>query len=314
MKIPYLLLSFALCFCSLSAMAQKKLSFRFATKAESQMLITDIDNFTNKLNNLDIDLRLGKEKGRKSELLRLAMNETMNWSDAEKQKVSEAFKSLQTKMTNLKLNVKYPMTVVFVKTSMKEEFNVSAYTRKNWIALGDSTLKSASKEQMEYIIANSLFHLVSRADKDFRKKAYSIIGFNVLDREIFFPIDIIEKRISNPDVETYDSYAEFNVNGVQQKCSMIVYSKSDTITNNLDELLQIGFIPLNENFIPTQVDGKTVIYGLNEIGDFYDKVGRNTDCIINPEEIMAENFAILVTQKKNVPNPEIIEKLAAILK
>ena len=71
MKISRLLFSTILCCISLTAFAQKKIPFRFATKAEAQMLITDIDNFTNKLNSFDINLRLGKENGRKSELLRL---------------------------------------------------------------------------------------------------------------------------------------------------------------------------------------------------------------------------------------------------
>lgn len=313
-KISYLFLSIALCCCSLSSMAQKKLTHRFATRAEAQMLITDIDNFTNKLNSLDIDLRLNKENGRKSELLRLAMNETMNWSEADKKKVSDAFKSLQTKISKQKLNIKYPMDIVFVKTSMKEEFNVAAYTRKNWIALGDSLLKVSNQEQMEYIIAHEFFHLISRANKEFKKKAYSIIGFNVVDREIFFPVDIIEKKISNPDIEAYDSYAEFTINGTLQKCSMIIYSNSSKTTGTLDEHLNVGLIPLNESLLPIQVDGKTTIYNIEQAEDFYNKIGKNTKYIINPEEIMAENFALLLTQKKNLPNPEIIEKLAATLK
>lgn len=314
MKISYLFLSIVLCCCSLSSMAQKKLSFRFATRAEAQMLITDIDNFTNKLNNLDIDLRLGKENGRKSELLRLAMNETMNWSEADKKKVSDAFKSLQTRISKQKLNIKYPMDIVFVKTSMKEEFNVTAYTRKNWIALGEELLKTASNTQIETVIAHKLFHLLTRADKEFKKKAYSIIGFNIVDREIFFPVDIMEKKISNPDIEIYDSYAEFTIDGTKQKCSMIIYSNSNKHTGTLGEHLNIGLIPLNDNLLPIQSDGKTIIYDIEQAEDFYTKIGKNTQNIINPEEIMADNFTYLLTQKKDLANPEIVEKLATILK
>ena len=72
------------------------------------MLITDIDNFTNKLNSFDINLRLEKEDGKKSELLRLAMNETKNWSDTDKKKIETAIKSLQSKIDKQKLKIKYP--------------------------------------------------------------------------------------------------------------------------------------------------------------------------------------------------------------
>ncbi|MCF2593397.1 hypothetical protein I6E11_06240 [Bacteroides caecigallinarum] len=289
--------------------------FRFATRAEAQMLITDIDNFTNKLNSFDINLRLGKEDGRKSELLRLAMNETLNWSEEEKKKITATFKSLQSKIDKQKLKIKYPQEVILVKTSMKEEMNVAAYTRKNWIALGEKYINEATNEELEYILAHEIFHLLTRSNKEFKKSVYSVIGFNVTERELFFPIDIIEKRISNPDIELYDSYAEFTINGNKQKCSMIIYSKIPfSPEKSLSDYLSVGLIPLNDNLIPVQNDGKTVIYDIEQAEDFYEKIGKNTQYIINPEEILADNFAYLLIQKKDLPNPEILTKIAELLK
>lgn len=315
MKISHWILFAILCCVSLTAVGQKKISYRFATRAEAQMLITDIDNFTNKLNSFDIDLRLGKQDGRKSELLRLAMNETLNWSEDEKKKITATFKSLQTKIDKQKLKIKYPQEVILVKTSMKEEMNVAAYTRKNWIALGEKYINESTNEELEYLLAHEIFHLLTRSDKVFKKSVYSVIGFNVADRELFFPIDIIEKRISNPDIELYDSYAEFTINGKKQKCSMIIYSQIPfSPEKTLSDYLSVGLIPLNDDLIPIQNDGKTVIYGIEEAEDFYDMIGRNTKYIINPEEILADNFAYLLIQKKDLPNPEIPKKIASILK
>ena len=279
------------------------------------MLITDIDNFTNKLNSFDINLRLGKEDGRKSELLRLAMNETLNWSEEEKKKITATFKSLQSKIDKQKLKIKYPQEVILVKTSMKEEMNVAAYTRKNWIALGEKYINEATNEELEYLLAHEIFHLLTRSNKEFKKSVYSVIGFNVTERELFFPIDIIEKRISNPDIELYDSYAEFTINGNKQKCSMIIYSKIPfSHEKSLSDYLSVGLIPLNDNLIPVQNDGKTVIYDIEQAEDFYEKIGKNTQYIINPEEILADNFAYLLIQKKDLPNPEILTKIAELLK
>lgn len=315
MRISHWLLSVILCCLSINVFAQKKIPFRFATRAEAQMLITDIDNFTNKLNSFDINLRLGKEDGRKSELLRLAMNETLNWSEEEKKKITATFKSLQSKIDKQKLKIKYPQEVILVKTSMKEEMNVAAYTRKNWIALGEKYINEATNEELEYLLAHEIFHLLTRSNKEFKKSVYSVIGFNVTERELFFPIDIIEKRISNPDIELYDSYAEFTINGNKQKCSMIIYSKIlFSPEKSLSDYLSVGLIPLNDNLIPVQNDGKTVIYDIEQAEDFYEKIGKNTQYIINPEEILADNFAYLLIQKKDLPNPEILTKIAELLK
>lgn len=315
MRISHWLLSVILFCLSINVFAQKKIPFRFATRAEAQMLITDIDNFTNKLNSFDINLRLGKEDGRKSELLRLAMNETLNWSEEEKKKITATFKSLQSKIDKQKLKIKYPQEVILVKTSMKEEMNVAAYTRKNWIALGEKYINEATNEELEYLLAHEIFHLLTRSNKEFKKSVYSVIGFNVTERELFFPIDIIEKRISNPDIELYDSYAEFTINGNKQKCSMIIYSKIPfSPEKSLSDYLSVGLIPLNDNLIPVQNDGKTVIYDIEQAEDFYEKIGKNTQYIINPEEILADNFAYLLIQKKDLPNPEILTKIAELLK
>jgi hypothetical protein len=45
----------------------------------------------------------------------------------------------------------------------------------------------------------------------------------------------------------------------------------------------------------------------------YEQVGRNTQYIIHPEEIMADNFAELVMQDRSVPTPEILQKMLAVL-
>ena len=314
MKISHLLLSSILCCVSLAALAQKKIPYRFATRAESQMLITDIDNLTNKLNSFDINLRMEKKDGKKSELLRLAMNETKNWSDTDKKKIETAIKSLQSKIDKQKLKIKYPQEIILVKTSMKEEMNVAAYTRKNWIALGEDFIQNASNEELEYLIAHEMFHVLTRSNTDFKKSVYSIIGFNVTDKELFFPIDITEKKVSNPDIEKYDSYAEFTIDGTKQKCSMIIYSDKPYTSGGLDNYLNVGLIPLDDNLLPLRADGNTIIYNIDKATDFYDKIGKNTKHVINPEEIMADNFAYMLIQKKDLPNPEILEKIAAILK
>ena len=314
MKISHLLILTILWCISLTAPAQKKTPYRFATRAEAQMLITDIDNFTDKLNSFDINLRLGKENGRKSELLRLAMNETRNWSDDEKKIITDALNSLQSRIDKQKLKIKYPKEIILVKTSMKEEMNTAVYTRKNWIALGERFINETGKEDLEYKLAHVLFHLLTKDNKDFKKSVYSIIGFNVTDRELLFPMDIVEKRISDPDIELHDSYAEFTVNGNRQKCTMLIYSDKPYTSGTLSDYFNVGLIPLNDNLMPIQENGNTVIYSIDQTEDFYEKIGRNTSHIINPEEILADNFAYMLMQKKDLPNPEITQKIAAILK
>lgn len=318
MKMTHLVSTVLFCCMTLTSFAQKKqnssLNFRFATRAEAQMLVTDIDNFSNGLNQFDIDLRLQKENSRKSEWLRLAMNETKNWSDAEKDRVSKAFKTISANIKKLKLTLDYPQEVVLLKTTMKEELNMGAYTRKNWIAIGDQFLEKGSDAQLLYLVGHELFHILTRNSLDFKRAAYSAINFTVVDHEIILPTDVIAKRISNPDIERRDSYVELIIQGKPTKCVQVMYTTKEYTTGTVDEYMQVGFIPLNEDLIPIMQNGQTVIYPAAEVEkEFHQKVGNNTPYLIDPEEIMADNFSFMLIQQKDLANPEIIERLKKVL-
>lgn len=288
--------------------------FRFATRAEAQMLITELDDYTRNWNQFDIDVRLQKPQGRKSALLQFAMDQTLNWSDEEKARISKTMKSLDTEIKKQKYNLDFPKEIVFVKTTQKEEGNAEAYTRMNWIAIGEEALKSSSDTDLKYLVAHELFHLLTRQNANFKKDMYQIIGFEVAEKEILFPSDLAEIRISNPDISRYDSYGTFTIGGQKQYCTMVIYTDKPYNGNTLFDYMKIGLVPLNGEFIPVQKSGKTIIYSLDEAEDFYTQVGKNTSYVINPEEIMADNFAFTLIGKKDLPNPEIIQNTQKVLK
>lgn len=288
--------------------------FRFATRAEGQMLITELDDYTRNWNQFDIDVRLQKSQGRKSELLQFAMDQTLNWSDEEKARISKTMKSLDAEIKKQKYQLEFPKEIIFVKTTQKEEGNAQAYTRMNWIAIGEEALKSASEEDFKYLIAHELFHLLTRQNADFKKDMYQVIGFDTTEKEILFPSDLAEIRISNPDISRYDNYGTFTIGGQKQYCTMVIYTDKPYDGKTLFEYLKIGLVPLNEEFIPVQKSGRTIIYSLDDATDFYTQVGKNTSYVINPEEIMADNFAFTLIGKKDLPNPEIIQNTQKVLK
>jgi hypothetical protein len=46
---------------------------------------------------------------------------------------------------------------------------------------------------------------------------------------------------------------------------------------------------------------------------FHEQIGRNTGYIIHPEEVLADNFVLLVRRETDVPSPEILERMDALL-
>jgi len=62
-------------------------------------------------------------------------------------------------------------------------------------------------------------------------------------------------------------------------------------------------------------EGEPVIINVKNLPpEFFEKVGRNTSYLYHYEEILAENFAYLITEyHEDVPNPEILVKLDNVL-
>lgn len=166
---------------------------------------------------------------------------------------------------------------------MQEEGGASAYTRKNWIAIGENVLNNTQDTQMQLLLAHELFHILTRHDLNFKKSVYQTIGFTVMDHEILFPTDILEKRISNPDISRYDSYAPLTVNGKTQNYTMMIYTDRPYEDGDFFDYIKIGLIPLNEQFIPIQENGETIIIPIEQAEDLYEKIGKNTDYVINPK-------------------------------
>lgn len=175
-------------------------------------------------------------------------------------------------------------------------------------------MKEASDADLKYLVAHELFHLLTRQNSNFKKDIYKVIGFTVIEKEIIFPSDLAEIRISNPDISRYDSYGTFTIGGQKQYCTMVIYTDRPYDGKTLFDYLKVGLVPLNGDFVPIQKAGKTIIYALDEAEDFYTQVGKNTNYLIHPEEIMADNFAFTLIDKKDLANPEIIQNVQKVLK
>lgn len=292
----------------------QKINFKFATQAEAQKLLTSEDSYTNGWSQIDIDMRMQKENSQKAALIRFAGEQALEWQENEKKRFLQFAKEIEDSIAALQLQIPIPDEIILLKTTMQEEGGAGGYTRKNWIALGKAPIESPADHLVRGLLVHELFHVITRANPDFKRKIYSTISFNVLENNIEYPKDFLERRVSNPDV-TYDSYATFTVNGQKENCTMNIYTDKTFKGQKLFECIHnIGFIPLDKQFKPKTKDGKTIIYPMKDISDFYEKIGYNTRYVIHPEEILAENFVIAVLNRKGVKSPGLTLKIQEALK
>jgi len=290
----------------------------FATVEQAKRILTARDDFIRRLSPFDRAARMKSDKDvSERDFLNFVGGNVLAWTDAEKQKVTSAFQGVRMKLGTLRSLL--PEEVYLIKTTGNEEGD-APYTRARAIVLPASEL-ARSEVEMQRSICHELFHIVSRLNPELREKLYAAIGFVKCD-EIEFPQDLKARKITNPDAPRNDHFIRLQVDGKAHWAIPVLFSSNEKYDLNRSgeffDYLQLRFLLVeNDENSPAPkpiYDGPSAkLVSMEEVSGFIDQVGRNTAYLIHPEEILAENFVLLVFRQANVPSPDIIDKLDNVL-
>ena len=266
--------------------------------------LTNHDEFTNTWSKFDIDVRLKQSNGEKNELFHFISKQVLEWSNSEKKILDSVMQLINKDIKSLKLQIDYPDTIFFIKTTGEEEGNAAGYTRSKCIILSENTLLLEFQE-LKNLVIHELFHILSRYNLRFRKIMYEIIDFKLIE-EIEYPMSLIDFKITNPDAPSINSYINLSNDVIDDDYVLITYSESNYNKGGIFDYLQFGFIKLKD--LKTSV--KTpIIYSENDFTNFYEKIGKNTNYIIHADEILADNFVFLLNNRINLPSQWVVDKM-----
>ncbi len=204
-------------------------------------------------------------------------------------------------------NLPIPAKVPFMATSMAEEGSAAAYTRKCGIVVNNRAIYGFGN--LNELVAHELFHVLTRNDPKFKAKMYKLIGFKTLKKDIQVPESFKNMMISNPDVDHHNSYATFKINGKKVDCAMYIYSDEEWKGGTFFSYMKTGLVEIDKKKCTLVLkDGKPVIHSISDAEDFYDKVGRETDYVIDPEEILADNFSYVLCGSTHSDLAKAIQK------
>jgi hypothetical protein len=251
------------------------------------------------------------------EFLKYVSQNVVAWTDTEKQKVESVLKSIKPRLETLALP--FPETIYLVKTTGNEEGG-AAYTRGNAIVFPKAEL-AASTMAIQKLICHELFHILSRANDEVRERLYEVIGFTKCN-EIEFPDKLKSRKITNPDAPKNDHCILVHIDGKPSWAVPILLSSTEKFDVNrggeLFDYLQFRFLLVERSGDPPAVralhnGAESRLVDMRRVSGFIEQVGKNTGYIIHPEEILADNFALLVLEEQGVPSPEILEKMRKAL-
>ncbi|UCH48510.1 MAG: hypothetical protein JSU95_01430 [Betaproteobacteria bacterium] len=289
----------------------------FAPRQVASEIMAADDEYTSRMSQFDRMLRLKTESpvSRSQYFAHMAGN-TLDWTEADRNRLRPLLTRLASALAGYDLPL--PPTVLLIKTTGNEEVG-EGHTRANAIAL---PLRSFAEddETLFFLLAHELFHVMSRYDARFRQQAYALVGFRI-GPELQLPGAIAPLQITNPDAPRHDSFIDVYVDGQAITVVPVLLSRSAVfdleIGEDLDDywtlrLLVVEKSPGSEALTPQMRNGAPVLLRLRRVTGFIDQIGRNTTYIIHAEEVLAENFAFLVTGE-TVAEPQRVEALRRLL-
>ena len=283
--------------------------YRFASQEEGRRLRLANTAYLESLTQNDIDWKLSNPGKSLDEFKVLAAEQIMDFTPEEKRALSKAMNFIEARCTELGFRLPCKEEIVFIKTKMGDEGYAGGYTLKNEIYLCDYETERFARayqgepnddaDYREYrvnfsreILSHEIFHTLSRNDAKFRQLMYNLIGFTIMDHEIEFGPTVKNMLLHNPDVERYDNYADFTINGQKRSCTLIaVYPSTfaEAVAVNPDANF---FFDMQSMLVP--LDEPDTMIPVSEASDFYDVLGHNTDYVCAAEECIADNFSFLI--------------------
>lgn len=288
-------------------------NLQFLSKDAASEYLSGSDEFISSLSMFDMSARMKTDQViNKEKFLIFVADSTLDWSEYEKTKVTKAYSDIKTEL--LKRNILLPSDISIILTNGKEEGN-AAYTRGNAIILQRDKL--STKTELQRIIAHEMFHIYTRNNHSIKNNLYEIIGFHPVD-EFIFPRALSHRKITNPDAPLNNYAIKVEHNDEKLWVAPILFSATNayipTKGGEFFDYLQFKLLVLadgNENKLYNP--DRPRILDLSQVTGYFEQVGKNTNYIIHPEEILADNFALIMSGRINVQSPEIIEGIEHVI-
>ena len=286
----------------------------FLSKADAAKVLTQEDDFVNGISQFDMASRMKREDNpSKTDYLAFVATQTLDWTPQDRNAVTLAFKQLQPKLNAL--NVALPQPIQFIKTTGLEEGG-AAYTRGQAIILQQKQLDN--QQRLPALIAHELLHVFSRFNPEVKQQLYQAIGFYPVG-EIPFPTSLTQQKITNPDAPINDFAIRVKHDGEMVWVVPILYSGEPGYSlekgGEFFDYLEFMFVIVGNDELPNIAaydPDNAQIVKVSEFKGFFKQIGRNTNYIIHPEEIIAENFSLLMTGEIELKSPELLHKVEQV--
>ncbi len=289
---------------------------RFASAAESRLLLGAHDTFVAALSPYDRSARTGRRDAvAEADFLTFAAGQALDWQPGDIATITAELTKISTRLGTLKLPL--PDTILLVKTTGREEAE-TPYTRGNAIILPQQYM-SVAPEELERVLIHEIFHVISRHVLERRDALYAIVGYRECG-PLQWPPELAARRITNPDAPETRYCITLARGGAPLTFYPVLLAKEETFNpalpgTFLERLLfkLLAVMGSGTHWTPGRAGDALVLLDAANVPEYFTAIGLNTRYIIHPEEILADNFILLVRGERKVRTPKIIDELERVL-
>jgi len=292
-------------------------AYAFSTAAEGRAILGARDDYVRATTALErsAQLRTG-DKVDEVRFMQFMQGTVLDWSEEERRHLRPLIARLDRFLSGLKW--KRPGKILLVRVDAALE-NGAPHTRANGIMLPKNEFTA---EQLTYVVSHETFHVLTREDSALKERLYGAIGFRRCER-IEIPESVSRMRVTNPDAVENRHTIAVRYRGRAVEAMPFLRFKSDDIDTRSGFLgnARVAWLLVDRERAECRVrDGSAAEAegAPEELQGLFEKIGRNTQYLAHPEEILADNFFQLFVStfrgpRAEVQSPEILERMRAIL-
>ena len=290
-----------------------------STAAANLINADDEDHFFTKITVIDmaIQMHMSPPYGSRLEMIKLYRDflngQVLQPSAKDRVWIDSAFHHVKDGINKLNGNL-FPPQISIVKIKPDHYGEGTFYTRGSTIFIPDHVFDEDFNNHIT-VMYHEFWHVISRNNPELKRKAYELIGFLPHNKKLIYSDSIGQFLLTNPD-GVVDNYA-INLNG--ETTIPLILSKYDAYSDEN----KVFFNYLSFDFFSIDATGRVSNQPakLGSMEGLFAKIKDNTQYIIHPDEIMADNFQLAVmayqTGDYSAFSPggkQLIDQLTALLK
>lgn len=242
-----------------------------------------------------------------SEYRTFLKTEVLNFSKEETDFCQDIFNEIHPQLLAIHPDI-YPDNLQLIKLKGNHYGPGAFYTRERAILIPQGVLKEKQRASFYETMLHEIFHIYSRYHPEKRRALYALIGFKKLNDSDILSLDASLKNrlLLNPDgIDMGYAIALTEANTSFSAVPVLAANEMGFVSEKpvFFDYLNFNLYPIQPSHNDTikvlsQTDGSSRL-DLNEVKGFYEQIQKNTDYIIHPDEILADNFIFMVQARQD---------------